>query len=127
MPPAVSACSSRLPIPVRANRPSPQNRPAQPSLGLRAARRATFVQASRSPGFSATFASAVLRDEPVLFAALRCPIGSPMAVRPVGGRLREGLVQVREGGDHAVNAGDRENPEDVSGGEDQQQHSWAGR
>jgi hypothetical protein len=29
--PAVPACSSRLPIPARINRPSPQNRPAQPS------------------------------------------------------------------------------------------------
>jgi hypothetical protein len=35
--------------------------------------------------------------------------------------LREGLVQAREVGDHAVNAGDRENAEDGSGGDDQQQ------
>lgn len=30
VPPAVPACSSRLPIPARVNRPSPQNRPAPP-------------------------------------------------------------------------------------------------
>src|SRR5881227_1148710 len=52
---------------------------------------------------------------------LRCAVSSPMAVRPVGGRLCQGLVQAREVGDHAVHAGDRENAEDGNGGDDQQQ------
>ena len=52
---------------------------------------------------------------------LRCAVSSLMAVRPVGGGLREGLVQAGEAGDDAVNAGDRENAEDGSGGDDQQQ------
>jgi hypothetical protein len=72
---------------------------------------ATLAQASRSAGFSVKLANGMLRDEPVLFAVLRCAVSSPMAVRPVGGRLREGLVQAREAGDDAVNAGDRENAE----------------
>ena len=42
-----------------------------------------------------------------------------MAVRPVSGRLREGLIRGREVGDHAVNAGERENAQDGSGGDDQ--------
>jgi len=35
--------------------------------------------------------------------------------------LREGLLQAREVGDHAVDARDRENAQDGSGGDDQQQ------
>jgi hypothetical protein len=84
-------------------------------------RHPALAQASRLAGFYVRFARAVLRDEPVLLAALRCAVSSRMAVRPVGGRLREGPVQAREVGDHAVNAGDRENAEDGSGGDDQQQ------
>jgi hypothetical protein len=49
-----------------------------------------------------------------------------MAVRPVGGRLREGLIQGREVGDHAVNAGDREDAEDGRGGDSQQQFAAFG-
>jgi len=44
-----------------------------------------------------------------------------MAARPVGGCLREGLVQAREGADYAVSAGDLENAEDDGGRDDQQQ------
>ena len=71
-------------------------------------------------------ADGVLRDELVLLAALRCAVSSPMAVRPVGGRLREGLIQGREVGNHAVNAGDLEDAEDGRGGDSQQQFAAFG-
>jgi hypothetical protein len=97
--------------------PVPETRP----LAASRTRHPALAQASRLAGFCVKFAHAMLREEPVLFAALRCAVRSPVAVRPVGGRLRESLVQAGEVGDHAVHAGDRENAEDADGGNDQQQ------
>jgi hypothetical protein len=52
---------------------------------------------------------------------MRCAVNSPQGARPVGGCLREGLVQARDMRDHAVNAGELESAEGGNVGDDQQQ------
>jgi len=47
--------------------------------------------------------------------------GHAAALPQVARRVRQGLVQAREGADHAVDAGDRENAEDRGAGDDEQQ------
>ncbi|MGB6578213.1 MAG: helix-turn-helix domain-containing protein [Streptosporangiaceae bacterium] len=81
-----------------------------------------ILAASRSAGFSVEFANAVLGHE--LIPAE--DVSSPAAVRPVRGRLREGLVQAGEVRDHAVDAGEREDAEDGRGGDSQQQFAAFG-
>jgi hypothetical protein len=61
----------------------------------------------------------VLRDEPVPEAAIRRAVNSPPGAQSGGGRLREGLVQARDVGDHAVKADDLENAERCMARDDQ--------
>src|SRR5882724_12828788 len=76
-----------------------------------------ILAASRSAGFSVEFANAVLGHELLPSEG----VSSPAAVRPVRGRLREGLVKAGEVRDHAVDVGDREDAKDGRGGDSQQQ------
>src|SRR6266700_411113 len=84
--------------------------------------RITLAAASQSAGFSVELANAVLGHELIPSEG----VSSPAAVRPVRGRLREGLVKAGEVRDHAVDAGEREDAEDRRGGDSQQQFAAFG-